>query len=191
MVDGAHAFGMFDFSIRDLDCDYYGTSLHKWLSAPLGAGFLYVRKDKIRQIWPMFAHKPTPEDDIERLNHTGTHPAHTDLAIANAIEYQNLIGMERKEARLRYLQTYWTDRVRDLDHIDVFTPRDRQRGCAIGTVGIKGMDPAEMAQRLINEFGIFTVAIDRGEIRGCRICPNVFTTLDELDTFVSALKAMG
>ena len=101
LVDGAHAFGHFDFSIRDLNCDYYGTSLHKWLSVPLGAGFLYVKKGSAKKIWPMFAESKYEEDDILVLNHTGTHPAHTDLAIANAIDYQNRMGIDRKEARLR------------------------------------------------------------------------------------------
>ncbi|MCB1121719.1 MAG: aminotransferase class V-fold PLP-dependent enzyme, partial [Verrucomicrobiae bacterium] len=127
LVDGAHAFGHFDFSIKDLNCDYYGTSLHKWLSAPLGAGFLYVKKGKAGKIWPLLAEGKFEEDDILRLNHTGTHPAHTDLAIANAIEYQNRIGIGRKEARLRFLQNYWTDKVRGLKHVELFTPKERHR----------------------------------------------------------------
>ncbi|CAK9029150.1 Isopenicillin N epimerase, partial [Durusdinium trenchii] len=108
MVDGAHAFAHIDFKINDLNCDYYGTSLHKWLSVPLGAGFLYVAKEKIPSVWPLFAEDEREPDDIERLNHTGTHPVHTDLAISDAIDYHNQLGMRRKEARLRYLQHYWT-----------------------------------------------------------------------------------
>ena len=127
MVDGAHAFGHIQFSIKDLDCDYYGTSLHKWLSVPLGAGFLFVRKEKIAQIWPMFAEWNLEDDDIWRLNHTGTHPCHTDLAIGNALEYYYRIGPERKEARMRYLQNYWTEQVRDLPHVMVNTPREPHR----------------------------------------------------------------
>ena len=118
LVDGAHAFGHFRFSIRDLGCDYYGTSLHKWLSAPLGCGFLYVKRENISGIWPLFgAEADRKEDDIYRLNHTGTHPMHTDLAIANAVDFYMKIGAERKEARLRYLQHYWTDKVRNLPHV--------------------------------------------------------------------------
>ncbi len=191
MVDGAHAFGHFNFSINYLNCDYYGTSLHKWLSVPLGAGFLYVKKENIPKVWPMFAEGPREPDDISILNHTGTHPCHTDLAIANAIDYHNTIGSERKEARLRHLQNYWTDQVRELEHIIVNTPKERQRSCGIANVGIKGMKPAEMAKTLMDEYRIFTVAIDGAGVHGCRISPNVYTTTKELDAFVDALKDMA
>ncbi len=191
MVDGAHAFGHFEFSISDLNCDYYGTSLHKWMSAPLGAGFLYVKKDNIPKIWPLFAEAPRDPFDISRLNHTGTHPCHTDLGIANAIDYHNTIGTDRKEDRLRFLQNYWTDQVRILDHIILNTPKERHRSCGIANVGIKGMKPAEMAKTLLNKYKIFTVAIDGGGVRGCRITPNVYTNTDELDVFVNALEDMA
>lgn len=190
LVDGAHAFGHFEFSIDDLNCDYYGTSLHKWLSAPLGAGFLYVKKSNLSKIWPMFA-SPKDSDDITRLNHTGTHPAHTDLAIANAIEFHNRIGGARKEARLRYLQNYWTDQAREMDHVTLYTPKERHRSCGIANAGIKGMESSEMAKKLMDEHGIFTVAINTGGVSGCRISPNVFTSIEELDTLVAALKSMG
>lgn len=190
MVDGAHAFGHFEFSINKLDCDYYGTSLHKWLSAPLGAGFLYVKQKNIQKIWPMFA-SPQEADSIKRLNHTGTHPAHTDLAIANAIEFHNRIGGARKEARLRHIQNHWTDQARKIDHVVLYTPQDRHRSCAIATVGIKGMKPADMAATLLDKYKIFTVAIDTGGVHGCRIAPNVFTSIDEVDALVKALRSMA
>lgn len=191
MVDGAHAFGHFNFSIQDLDCDYYGTSLHKWMSVPLGAGFLYVKRGMAKKVWPLFASQPTDIDDIEKLNHIGTHPAHTDLAIANAIDFHNMIGGERKEARLRYIQNYWTDKAREMDHLVLFTPKERHRSCGIATVGIKGMEPADMATTLLETYKIFTVAINGSGVHGCRISPNVFTSTEELDVFVSALKSMG
>lgn len=191
MVDGAHAFGQINFSIKDLDCDYYGTSLHKWLSVPLGAGFLYVKKGKSDQIWPLFAEDEREPNDISSLNHTGTHPVHTDLAIANAIDYHNMIGGERKEARLRYIQNYWTSRVRDLSHVLVNTPKDKHRSCAIANVGIKGMKPSDLSKTLLEKYKIWTVAIDRDGVRGCRITPNVYTTTDELDVFVAALKDLA
>jgi selenocysteine lyase/cysteine desulfurase len=191
MVDGAHAFAQIEVDMKALDCDYYGTSLHKWMSVPLGAGFLYVKKSKIAQIWPMFAEGDLELDDIKRLNHTGTHPVHTDLAIANAIDYHNAIGLERKSARLRFLQNYWTDQVRDLDHILLNTPKDRQRSCAIANVGIKGMKPADLSKTLLKKYKIWTVAIDGAGVHGCRITPNVYTTLQELDVFVAALKDMA
>ena len=191
MVDGAHAFGHFNFSINDLDCDYYGTSLHKWLSAPLGAGFLYVKKQNIPKIWPMFGDIKRDEFDIMALNHTGTHPSHTDLAIANAINYQNAIGSDRKEARLRYLQNYWSDKVRDLDHVILNTPKERHRSCGIANVGIKGINPKDLANILFEKHKIWTVGIDGAGVHGCRISPNVYTTTKELDVLVAALKSMG
>ncbi|MEL6674519.1 MAG: aminotransferase class V-fold PLP-dependent enzyme [Bacteroidota bacterium] len=191
MVDGAHAIAHLQFTLPELGCDYYGSSLHKWLSTPVGAGLLYVKKEHIPKIWPMFAEWGKEPDDILRLNHTGTHPCHTDLAIGNAIEYFYRLGPARKEARLRYLQRYWSDQVRDLPHIRLNTPRDPQRSCAIANVGIKGMEPSEMARRLLHDYGIWTVAINNAGVKGCRITPNVFTTTEELDTFVAALKDMA
>ena len=190
MVDGAHAFAHIQFSIPDLDCDYYGTSLHKWLSVPLGAGMLYVRTEKIPAIWPMFAEGARDDYDLSRLNHTGTHPCHTDLAIGNAVEYFHRIGGERKEARLRYLQRYWTDQVRDLPHIILNTPQEPHRSCGIANVGVTGMAPAELAATLLKKYRIWTVAIDGAGVHGCRITPNIYTSTSELDKFVRALKEL-
>ena len=191
MVDGAHAFGHFNFSINDLHCDYYGTSLHKWLSAPLGSGFLYVKKQNIPKIWPMFGSGQREEHDILKLNHTGTHPCHTDLAIANAIDYQNTMGAEVKEARLRYIQNYWTDKVRDLDHVILNTPKERHRSCGIANVGIKGINPKDLAKVLLEKHMIFCVGIDSVGVHGCRITPNVYTSTEELDVLVDAINSLG
>ncbi len=191
MVDGAHAVAHIAFSMRDLDCDYYGASLHKWLSAPLGAGMLFVKKDKIAQIRPLFADYGYQSGDIRRLNHTGTHPVATDLAIGNALEYLYTLGLDRKEARLRYIQQYWTSRVKDLPNIVLNTPTDPARACGIANVGIRNMKPGEMAETLLKKHRIWTVAIDGQGVQGCRITPNIYTTTKELDTFVQALKSMG
>ena len=191
MVDGAHAFAHVNFDIKDLDCDYYGTSLHKWLSTPLGAGMLYIKREKIAGLWPMFGDFCCEDDVIRRLNHTGTHPVHTDLAIHNAIDYHERIGIERKEARLRYLQRYWSDQVRDYPGITINTPKDPHRSCAICNVGIEGMKPKDMAKSLLDKYRIWTVAIDGHGVHGCRITPNVYTTTKELDVFVAALKEMA
>lgn len=190
MVDGAHAFAQLNFKISDLNCDYYGTSLHKWLSVPLGAGFLFVKKGKADKIWPLFAEGPREENDIYRLNHTGTSPVHTILAIEDAIDYHDLIGSKRKEARLRYIQNYWTNKVRKVDELFLNTPSDKNRSCAIANVGVKGTKPSEMSKRLLNDHKIWTVAIDRDGVHGCRITPNVYTTTEELDEFITALKAL-
>ncbi|NVK83565.1 MAG: aminotransferase class V-fold PLP-dependent enzyme [Cytophagia bacterium] len=191
MVDGAHAFGQIDFNMKELDCDYYGTSLHKWLSVPLGAGFLYVKKDKVDKTWPLIAEGPTKPGDIKRLNHTGTHPVATDLTIMDAIDYHKVIGIERKEARLRFLQNYWVDKVREIENVVINTPTDKARSCAIANVGIRGMKPSDMSKQLLEDYNIWTVAIDGAGVHGCRITPNVYTTTQELDKFVKALKDMA
>ena len=190
MVDGAHAYSHINFDINDLDCDYYGASLHKWLSTPLGAGMLYVNKKNIDKIWPLMAEWHREPGDISRLNHTGTHPVYTDLAILNAVDYQNRIGLDRKEARLRFLQRYWSDQVRDVDGIILNTPKDIHRSCGIANIGIEDKNPQDMAKILLDDYQIWTVAIDGVGVHGCRITPNIYTTLDELDSFVSALRQM-
>lgn len=191
MVDGAHAIGHFDFAIRDFDCDYYGSSLHKWLATPLGAGLLYVNKRNIAKIWPLLGDYTEDLNDIHRLNHVGTHPVHTDLAILNAIDYHQWIGTERKENRLRFLQRYWSDALRDVPNVVINTPVDLQRSCGIGNVGVSTMSPAEMAERLLSEHQVFTVAIDYANVQGCRISPNLFTTTEELDHFITAVKQLA
>lgn len=191
IVDGAHAFAHFQFKIEDLNCDYYAAALHKWLSTPLGAGMLYVRKDNIKKVWPLLADGEKDLNKINRLNHTGTHPVHTDLTINDSIDYYEMIGAERKEARLRYLQNYWTSKVKANPKILVNTPTDPNRSCAIANVGIEGIEPADLAKRLLNEHKVWTVAIDYANIRGCRICPNIYTTTAELDHFVNALAKIS
>ena len=191
MVDGAHCVGHFQFNIPDLECDYYGSSLHKWLAVPLGTGMLYVKGEHIDTLWPIFAEDKRESGDISRLNHTGTIPVYHDLSIENAIDYYNILGGERKEERLRYLQEYWTSKVRDHKGIIVNTPEVSHRACGIANVGIQGIKPADLAKRLMDEYKIFTVAIDYANVQGCRITPNVFTSIEELDIFVEALKEMA
>ena len=191
MVDGAHAFAHLDFKIPDLDCDYYGASLHKWLGANLGAGILHVRKDRIEKLWPIYADKGVADTDIAKLNHTGTHPVHTDLAIMNAIDFHESIGIARKEARLRYLQNYWTKQVRGTPRILLNTPTDPRRSCAIANVGITGVSPGDLAKTLLARYRVWTVAIDTANVHGARITPHLYTSTTELDTFVRALKEIA
>lgn len=191
MVDGAHSVAHHPVDLTALDCDYYGSSLHKWLATPLGAGLLYVRPDHIPKLWPLLAEHDRDPGDIGRLNHTGTHPVHTDLAIDAAIDYWERLGPERKTDRLRYLQQYWTNRLRGVPRVLVNTPSDPSRHCGIGNVGIEGLDPVEMAGILLEEFGIFTVGIRDAGVWGCRITPNVFTTTQELDHFVAAVESLA
>ncbi|MBX7187470.1 MAG: aminotransferase class V-fold PLP-dependent enzyme [Vicinamibacteria bacterium] len=191
MVDGAHAFAHLDFKIPDLDCDYYGASLHKWLGANLGAGILYVRKDRIEKLWPIYGDKGMADTDIRKLNHTGTHPVHTDLAIMSAIDFHESIGIARKEARLRYLQNYWTKQVRGVPRIVLNTPSDPRRSCAIANVGVEGVAPKELSKRLLEKYRIWTVAIDTANVHGARITPHLYTTTGELDAFVRALREIA
>ena len=191
MCDGAHAFGQLAFRIPDLGCDYYGASLHKWLGTPLGAGILYVRQDRIAGLWPIYADASMADTDIRKLNHTGTHPVHTDLGIDDAIDFHESIGAERKEARLRYVQRYWTSRVRDVPNILVNTPTDPKRSCAIANVGVRGMTPADLAKTLFERYKVFTVAIDTANVQGVRVTPQLFTTPKELDVLVRALKELA
>jgi len=191
MVDGAHAVSHIDFKISELNCDYYGSSLHKWLGVPLGVGILYVRKEKIKTIWPLFGEYGFKEEDIKKLNHTGTISVASDIAINHAIDYQKNIGIKRKEERLRFLQNYWTSKIKNVKKIILNTPLDPQRSCAIANVGIEGIKPAELAKILLQKYKIWTVAIDSSNVHGVRITPQLYTTTNELDKFVNALKEIA
>ncbi|MEP6621556.1 MAG: aminotransferase class V-fold PLP-dependent enzyme [bacterium] len=192
MVDGAHAFAQLDFQVADLGgCDYYASSLHKWLGTPLGAGMLYVRRDRIAPLWQLYGDTSFADTDIRKLNHTGTHPVATDLAIQDAVRFHDAIGIARKSARLRFLQRYWTDQVRSNPNIVLNTPEAVERSCAIANVGIRNKPPAELAKVLLDKYRIFTVAIDSAGVKGVRVTPQVFTTTAELDTFVHALTELA
>ncbi len=191
MVDGAHSFAQLDFRIPELGCDYYGASLHKWLATPLGAGILYVRRDRIPSLWPIYGDDSVAGQDIRKLNHTGTHPVHTDLTIESALSFHQSLGSARKEARLRHLQRYWSEQVRGQANIVMNTPRDPRRSCAIANVGVRGIAPADLARRLFDEDRIFTVAIDAAGVHGVRVTPQVYTSHAELDALVRALRRIA
>jgi len=191
MVDGAHTFGQLEFAIPDLGADYFASSLHKWLGGPLGSGILWVRRDHIPELWPTFAELGIPDTDIRRLNHTGTQPVHTILAINDALDFHESIGIARKEARLRWLQRYWTDKVRVHPRIHLNTPSDPARTGAIANVGIRGLAPAALGDALFDRYKIWTVAIDGAGVRGVRVTPHLFTSTAELDALVVALKEIA
>ena len=190
IVDAAHSFAHVNFKLPDLGGDYLGSSLHKWLCTPLGAGLLHVRKDRIRPLWPLFGDVSLPEDDIRKFEHIGTQPAWTLLGIADAIRFHNMIGGARKEARLRYLQHYWTDRVRGLSKVYLNTP-EGDRACGIANVGITGMTPKALADALFDRHKIYTVAIDTVPVKGIRVTPHLYTTTGELDALVKALTELA
>jgi selenocysteine lyase/cysteine desulfurase len=190
IVDAAHSFAHVVFTMPELDGDYLGASLHKWLCTPLGAGLLHIKKDKIRTVWPLLGDTSRPDDDIRKLERIGTHPSWTVLAISDAIRFHKLIGSERKEARLRYLQQYWTDRVRDVPKVYLNTPTGN-RACGIANVGITGQRPGAIADALLEKYKIYTVAIDMVPVKGVRVTPHLYTTTAELDALVKAIGELA
>ncbi len=183
-VDGAHAFAHFPFKRDDLDCDYYGTSLHKWLLAPVGTGFLYVRKSKQKNLWPLMAADVKQDNDIRKYEEIGTHPAANHNAISAALAFHRGIGGERKIARLRYLRDRWAKRlVAESPRISVLTPLDNRQSGAIALFQVDGIDNIKLGQWLFNQHRIVNTPIVHTEFKGIRITPNVYTTLDEIDLF--------
>ncbi len=189
-VDGAHAFAHFPFKRDDLECDYYGCSLHKWLLAPVGTGFLYVRKAKQKSIWPLMAAAASQDNDIRKYEEIGTHPAANHNAIVAALAFHRSIGADRKIARLRYLRDRWAKALLAIgDRVKVWTPLgDDAPSGGIGLVGIEGIDSTRLADYLWDKQRIVTIAIKHDQFEGIRVTPNVYTTLDEVDVFVDAMK---
>ena len=188
-VDGAHAFAHFPFKRDDLDCDYYGTSLHKWLLAPVGTGFLYVRKSKQRALWPLMAAAATQDEDIRKYEEIGTHPAANHNAIGTALAFHRAIGGERKVARLRYLRDRWARQLMaDSDRVKILTRLDGNFAGGIGLVHVDGMDVGKLGGWLYDKYKIVSTPIGHPEFTGLRVTPNVYTTLDEIDTFTGAMR---
>jgi isopenicillin-N epimerase len=189
IVDGAHAFAQFPYTLNDLDCDYYGTSLHKWLLAPIGTGFLYVRKEKIPKVWPLMAAPDSMTANIRKFEEIGTHPASLRNSITEAMIFHESIGPERKAARFRYLRKRWTGRLRDLPNVKMLTSDDPEMSCGIGLIHVDGMDPGKLAAHLMEKYKILVVPITvPGEFDGLRITPNVYTTITEIDIFSDVME---
>ncbi len=188
-VDGAHAFAHFPFTRDDLECDYYGTSLHKWLLAPIGTGFLYVRKEKQRALWPLMAAPASMNDDIRKYEEIGTHPAANHNAISAAVAFHRAIGAERKVARLRYLRDRWAKRLIEegRGRVRVLTPLDSPDGAGICLVSVEGLDPDKLGGWLHAKHRIITTPINHAEFSGLRVTPNVYTTIDEIDLFAERM----
>jgi isopenicillin-N epimerase len=192
VVDGAHAFAQFPFKQADLDCDYYGTSLHKWVLAPIGTGMLYVKKSKIGKIWPMMAAPDSMKENIRKFEEIGTHPASQRNAITEALNFHESIGPERKAARFRYLRKRWSNKLRDLPNVKILNSEDPEQSCAIGFVQVTGIPAGELSKHLWDKYRIWTVAISlKGEYEGLRITPNVYTTLEEVDTFAEVMEKIA
>jgi selenocysteine lyase/cysteine desulfurase len=191
IVDGAHSYAQFNFKQSDIGCDYFGTSLHKWLFAPKGTGLLFVKRDKIEKIWPLMAAEKKQASDIRKFEEIGTHSAAPHLAIGEAILFHNGLGGERKEKRLRYLSRYWMNNLKALPNVRFNTSFDDTMSCAIANVQIEGTDPKAVSEYLMNKHKIFTVPILHDEFKGIRITPNVYTTLQELDLFCEVMEMIA
>jgi selenocysteine lyase/cysteine desulfurase len=190
LVDGAHTFAQFEFLIPDLNCDYFGTSLHKWLGAPIGTGLLYVRKEKIKSIWPLFGGTGEKEsNDIRKFEHLGTRPFFIEEAIDKAIDFYDMIGAKRKEERLIYLKNYWMGKVKDIPKVKLHTSFKKEFGCAIGLVSVDGKTAQEFDSFLWENYRIHTVGIIWENINGVRITPNVYTSTKNLDRLVEGIIA--
>jgi len=191
LVDGAHTFAQFDFLIPELNCDYFGTSLHKWLGAPVGTGLLYVRREKIKDIWPLFGAGEKEENNIRKFEHTGTRPFYIEEAIDKAIDFHDMIGSKRKEERLLFLKNYWMQKVQDLPKVKLHTSLKKEFGCAIGMFSIEGKEPGQVDGFLWDNYKIHAVGINWENIHGVRITPNVYTSLKNLDRLVEAITTLS
>jgi selenocysteine lyase/cysteine desulfurase len=190
IVDGAHSFAHIDFKIPELDADYFASSLHKWLFAPIGSGMLYLKKEKIKNIYPLFATSENPlKDDIRKFENLGTRPFFIEQAIGKALEFHDMIGSERKEKRLHYLKNYWMEKVKDVPKVKINTSLHPKWGCAIGNVGIEGKKASELDSFLMDKYKIHVVGIEWENIHGIRVTPNVYTTTKNLDLLVEGITA--
>jgi selenocysteine lyase/cysteine desulfurase len=188
LIDGAHSFAHFPFTRDELGVDYFGTSLHKWLLAPIGTGFLYVRKEKQKALWPLMAAAPTQDEDIRKYEEIGTHPAANHNAISAALAFHRGIGAERKIARLRFLRDRWAKRLlAESPRVKVLTPLEGKNSGAIGLFSVDGLDVGKLGSWLMANYRIVNTPILHPEFNGIRITPNVYTTLDEIDTFADAV----
>ena len=191
IVDGAHSFGLMDFKIPDLGCDYFGTSLHKFLSAPIGSGMLWIKKENIEKIWPLVCNDNPKGSDIRKFETLGTRSFPIEQGIGEAINFHTAIGSKRKEERIRYLKNYWATRVLNIPKVKIKTSLKDAYSCAICGVSIDGMTPGELDAALFNEFKIHTVGIVWENVSCVRITPHVYTRLQDLDKLVFAIEKLA
>jgi selenocysteine lyase/cysteine desulfurase len=188
LLDAAHTFAHIDYDIPDLGCDYFGTSLHKWLCAPFGSGMLYVKKEKIKNLYPLFGSPDPEEDNIRKFENLGTRSCAIEQAIGQAVDFHHLIGGERKQKRLFYLKNYWTEKLADLPQIKFHTPKSDGFSGAICLCSIDGMEPTKIANILQSKYNIHVVGINWENLYGIRVTPNVYTVTKDLDRFVEAMR---
>jgi isopenicillin-N epimerase len=188
IVDGAHAFSHFPYKLSDLNCDYYGVSLHKWACAPIGTGFLYVRKSKIAETWPLMAAGPNQINDIRKFEEIGTHPAANHDAISQALVFTENIGIERKSARLRYLRNRWAHRLKENPKCKILHSEDPAQSCGIGFLAFNGADPAKVHDALWSKYNILTAMMGHEEYSGLRVTPHVYSTVRDVDYFAEMVE---
>ena len=191
LVDGAHSFGLLDFKIPELECDYFGTSLHKFLSAPIGSGMLWIKKEKIKNTWPLICNDNPESEDIRKFETLGTRSFAIEQAIGEAINFHNAIGSERKQKRIHYLKHYWASAVTEAAKVKIHTSLDPKYSCAICGVTVDGMTPAQLDTELYNKYKIHTVGIVWENISCVRITPHVYTKLKDLDKLVRAIREIA
>ncbi|MEP7321093.1 MAG: aminotransferase class V-fold PLP-dependent enzyme [Saprospiraceae bacterium] len=187
VLDGAHSFGHIQYSVSDLDCDYFGTSLHKWISAPIGTGLLIIKKDKIKKLYPLFAAPDAESDDIRKFENLGTRPFHIEQATGQAIQFHQMIGGDRKQKRLHYLKNYWALKALQQPGVKLGTSLKPEYGCGIGLLQIDGKTPSQVDSFLFEKYKIHAVGIVWENISGVRITPNVYTLTSDLDVLVEAI----
>ncbi|MBL7876029.1 MAG: aminotransferase class V-fold PLP-dependent enzyme, partial [Cyclobacteriaceae bacterium] len=187
IVDAAHSFAHVDYKIADLNCDYFGTSLHKWLCAPFGTGLMYVRKPLIEKTWPIFPTDKPLSPDIRKFEALGTRSFAPEQAIGQAIDFHNAIGGKRKQERLHYLKRYWCDALAKNSRIKFHISMKPEYSCALGTFSIEGMDVGDVASKLFSEYQIHTVSIKWENVNAVRVTPHVYTTTKDLDRFIDAV----
>jgi len=190
IVDGAHSFANLDFTLPELDCDYYATSLHKWLSAPVGCGMLFVRPERIASLWPLHAAEPDLDADIRKFEQLGTHPIANFLAIAEALALHEAIGVARKVARLRYLREAWTRRLLATGRVVLRTSLQPGKSVGLATVAVEGIEPKPLAEHLWTKHKILVAPIDHPSVRGLRVSPHVYTSPAEVECFAAAIEAV-
>jgi selenocysteine lyase/cysteine desulfurase len=191
LCDAAHSFALLDYKISDLGCDYMGTSLHKWLCAPFGNGLLWIRKEKIPQVWALLSNEKPDGDNIRKFESLGTRNFAIEMATGYSLDLHNLIGRRRKQERIFYLKNYWMERVADVPGIQFFTPRSPKWSCAIGLFGLPDKKPVELSDLLLTNHKIHTTSIEWENVKGVRVTPNVYTTTEELDKLVAAIRKIA
>lgn len=191
IADGAHTLAHFDFKIPDLGCDYFASSLHKWMSAPFGSGVLYIKKGKIKDIWALLSNPEPDGTDIRKFESLGTRSFASEMSIGAAVDFHQMIGAPRKEARLRFLKDYWVDQVKDMPRVSFLQSTSPKMSCAIANIAVDGKKPEEVSGELFSRYKIHSVGINWENIHGVRITPNVYTSLRDLDKLVGAIRQIA